>query len=127
MLCNFLSLGIVIVDSTLFCSQETVAIVEKAPHKFNLTPSEVSDRRCFITDVKRKLATIKQQLEAKNAQSGNSKKSTEKQVGVLTFVSNAQSVGRSGWCPQCARQCIDYTNRCFISIVVKFFLKVVGC
>ncbi|XP_067942091.1 syntaxin-6-like [Watersipora subatra] len=60
--------------------QETVAIVERAPHKYNLTPAEVADRRKFIADVKHKLSVVKQGFESAGTNANKiHKPNTEKQ------------------------------------------------
>ena len=67
-----------------------MAIVEKAPHKFNLTPAEVSNRRSFIAQVKHRLASLKQESESKGAQANTAKKSSaEKQVCTYFNVSDS--------------------------------------
>lgn len=69
--------------------QETVTIVEQSPHKFNLTASDVADRRSFISNVKHRLAFFKKDFEScsrnSNAAGGTvsrGDKVSEKQVSL---------------------------------------------
>ena len=41
---------------------ETISIVEANPLKFKLTPSDISERRDFITNTKSKIRSIKDEL-----------------------------------------------------------------
>lgn len=56
--------------------------MEKTPHKFNLTSSDVAERKAFISSVKQKLSAVKQEYESGAAPASTKKSSNaEKQVG----------------------------------------------